>query len=128
MVQHAGGVNLAPICNRSTRGWFRQAFQADGMSVMKNRWIEIRFGNRRCFAQIKDCGSYHTDDANYVFNNARPLPHENNQAALDVSPAVQRFLGLASLAVCSWRFVESREVPPGPWLMHADNGVLALKK
>src|SRR5260370_28049509 len=58
--------------------WFRQRFQANGVSVMKDHWIEIRHGAQRCFAQIEDCGPYRTDDANYVFKNERSLPHPNN--------------------------------------------------
>jgi hypothetical protein len=95
--------------------WFRQRFQADGVSVMKGHWIEIWHGQQRCFARIQDCGPYRSDDADYVFRNARPLPHANNSAGLDVSPAVQQFLRLSGLDVCSWRFVNDSEVPPGPW-------------
>jgi hypothetical protein len=95
--------------------WFHQSFRADGVSVMKDRWIEIRFQNRRCFAQIKDVGPYHVDDADYVFRNTRPQSHANNSAALDVSPAVKDALGLHGLDQCAWRFVDASEVTPGPW-------------
>jgi len=64
--------------------WFRQRFQANGVSVMKDHWIEIRHGAQRCFAQIEDCGPYRTDDADYVFKNERSLPPPQQRAALDV--------------------------------------------
>jgi hypothetical protein len=98
--------------------WFRQRFQADGESVMKDQWVEIRAGGRRCFAQIKDVGPYHTDDAEYVFLNHPPQPHSYNQAALDVSPAVQEYLGLDGLSVTSWRFVDRPS--SGPWSIYGE--------
>jgi len=43
-----------------------------------------------------------------------------------VSPNVQQFLGLAGLSICDWKFVESREVPFGPWLAGDNNPVVLL--
>lgn len=94
--------------------WARQALKKDGISIVKDHWIEIRSGGRSAFAQIEDCGPYHTDDFNYVFGNDKPQPHENNSAGLDVSPTVQSFLSLGGLDVCNWRWVDRPS--EGPWL------------
>jgi hypothetical protein len=47
--------------------------------------------------------------------SARPREHPNNDAGLDVSPAVRTYLGLSGTDCCDRRFVEARSVPPGPW-------------
>src|SRR4029077_1872494 len=95
--------------------WFKKSYRGDGISVMKDKWIEIRKGNIRCFAQIKDVGPYHVDDIDYVIGKHNPQPHENNSAALDVSPAISSFLGMSGLDVCDWRFCKGNRIPRGPW-------------
>jgi hypothetical protein len=101
--------------------WFKDAFVRDGQSVLKGRWLAIRRGNRVCYAQWEDCGPFCTDHWQYVFGDERPKPNLNRNAGLDVSPAVRDYLGLSDLDVCDWKFVEFREVPPGPWAMYGDN-------
>ncbi len=95
--------------------WFHQAFIREGQSVCQGRWVELRKGNRRCFAQWADCGPFCTTDSDYVFGRAQPRPNRNQNAGIDVSPAVQQFLDLSGIDQCSWRFVETREVVSGPW-------------
>ena len=95
--------------------WFRQTFVRDGQSVLKDRWLAIRHGNRICYAQWEDCGPFRTDHWQYVFGPERPRPNLNQGAGLDVSPAVRDYLGLANRDVCDWKFVEFSEVPSGPW-------------
>ncbi|MBV8585142.1 MAG: hypothetical protein JO308_02555 [Verrucomicrobia bacterium] len=106
--------------------WFRQTFVRDGQTVLKDRWIAIRHGNRVCYAQWEDCGPFRTDHWQYVFGNERPRPNLNRGAGLDVSPAVRDYLGLGSLDVCDWRFVEFREVPPGPWALYGNNNTFVI--
>jgi len=101
--------------------WFKDAFVRDGQSVLKGRWLAIRHGNRVCYAQWEDCGPFYTDHWQYVFGNERPKPNLNQNAGLDVSPAVRDYLGLGNIEACDWKFVEFREVPPGPWAMYGDN-------
>ncbi|HEX8373112.1 MAG TPA: hypothetical protein VF585_10050 [Chthoniobacterales bacterium] len=101
--------------------WFRRAYQAPGRSVCKGRWLAIRYGNRVAFAQWEDCGPFRTDHWQYVFGNERPMPNLNGGAGLDVSPAVRDFLGMKSSDTCDWKFVEFRDVPPGPWARYGDN-------
>ena len=102
--------------------WFRAAYRKYGQSVCQNRWIEIRSpGGRTAYAQWSDCGPFRTDDWQYVFGNETPDPNINHGAGLDVSPAVRDFLGLDGMDVTSWRFVDFRDVPPGPWSYYGDN-------
>jgi hypothetical protein len=56
-------------------------------------------------------GPFFTDSAGYVFGDERPL----FGAGIDVSAAVKDYLGLGSLGLVDWRFVQQTEVPPGPW-------------
>lgn len=106
--------------------WFRQAFEQEGHTVCKGRWIAIRHGNRVCYAQWEDCGPFRTDHYQYVFGPELPRPNLNGGAGLDVSPAVRDALGMnATRDVCSWKFVEVNEVPPGPWRQYGDNNVFA---
>ena len=104
--------------------WFKDAFVRDGQSVLKGHWLAIRHGNRVCYAQWEDCGPFCTDHWQYVFGDERPKPNLNRSAGLDVSPAIRDYLGLSNIDVCDWKFVEIRDVPPGPWAMYGDNNIL----
>jgi hypothetical protein len=102
--------------------WFTQAYRKYGQSVCQNRWIEIRnHMGLTCYAQWSDCGPFRTDHYEYVFGDERPEWNINHGAGLDVSPAVRDFLGLSGMDVTSWRFVDFRDVPPGPWAYYGDN-------
>ncbi len=108
--------------------WFRQAFERPGKSVCKGRWIAIRKGNKVAYAQWEDCGPFRTDHYQYVFGNERPKPNINQGAGLDVSPAVRDFLGISGKDLTDWKFVEAREVPPGPWRTYGDNNTFVIAK
>jgi hypothetical protein len=108
--------------------WFKQAFERPGKSVLKGRWIAIKRGNRIAYAQWEDCGPFRTDHWQYVFGNQRPLPNLNQGAGLDVSPAVRDYLGMGGKDVCDWKFVEARDVPPGPWTKHGENNTFVLQR
>lgn len=87
-----------------------------GRTVLKGRWVAVRFGKKICYAQWEDCGPFETDDVGYVFGkNPQPKTVMNNGAGLDVSPAVRDYLGIVSGVRCDWRFCEEEEVPDGPW-------------
>jgi hypothetical protein len=104
--------------------WFQSAFVQDGQSVCKGRWVAIRHDNRVCYAQWEDVGPFATDHWQYVFGNERPRPNRNQDAGLDVSPAVRDYLGLAGLDLCDWKFVDFRSVPAGPWTKYGDNNTV----
>jgi hypothetical protein len=94
-------------------------------SVMKNRWVKmwrvVGGKLRTCYGQVEDAGPYVYDDVHYVFSrtNARPASQEAENAGMDVSPAIRDCLAFSGLNNAdnklSWRFVEARQVPPGPW-------------
>ncbi len=106
--------------------WFKDSFIRDGLSVLKGRWVAIRHNNRICYAQWEDCGPFTTDHWQYVFGNERPRPNLNQGAGLDVSPAVRDYLGLGNIDACDWKFVDFREVRPGPWAMYGDNNSFVI--
>jgi len=114
--------------SRKVIPWFKQAFERPGKSVVKGRWIAIKHGNRICYAQWEDCGPFRTDHWQYVFGNDRPRPNLNQGAGLDVSPAVRDYLGMKGKDVCDWKFVEARDVPPGPWTKYGDNNTFVLQR
>jgi len=109
--------------------WFREAFVKAGRSVCKGRWVVIRYRGREAYAQWEDCGPFRTDHWQYVFGNQRPLPNLNQAAGLDVSPAVRDYIGMrGGKDVTSWRFVEFREVPRGPWAQYGDNNTFVQQR
>ncbi len=101
--------------------WFKEAYKGPGVSVCKDRWIAIRKGSRTVYAQWEDAGPFRSDHWQYVFGNERPKPNLNQGAGLDVSPAVRDYLGLEDTDVTDWKFVDFKDVPPGPWAKHGDN-------
>ncbi|MGH8048217.1 MAG: hypothetical protein ACREKL_13325 [Chthoniobacterales bacterium] len=108
--------------------WFRLAFEKEGKSVCKGRWLAIRFRGRIAYAQWEDCGPFRTDHWQYVFGNDRPRWNLNQGAGLDVSPAVRDFLGMGGKDVTDWKFVDAKDVPPGPWTKYGDNNTFVLQK
>ena len=84
-------------------------------------------GGRIAYAQWEDCGPFRTDHWQYVFGDDRPMPNLNQGAGLDVSPAVRDYLGMGTKDVCDWKFVEAKDVPPGPWTKYGDNNTFVLK-
>ncbi|WP_245958192.1 hypothetical protein [Roseimicrobium gellanilyticum] len=106
--------------------WFKGTFKREGRSVLEDRWIAIRFGSRVCYAQWGDCGPFVTDDADYVFGNARPKNPKNNGAGLDISPAVRDYLDFRSGQSVDWKFVEEDDVPDGPWKTWGTNNPFSM--
>lgn len=108
--------------------WFKEAYRGPGMSVLKDRWVAIRYRGKVCYAQWEDCGPFRTDHWQYVFGQERPKPNLNRGAGLDVSPAVRDFLGMNDTDVTDWRFCELNEVPTGPWAMLGENNPLVQNR
>lgn len=108
--------------------WFKDEFKGKGKTVLKGRWLAIRFKDKVTYAQWEDCGPFRTDHSAYVFGNERPKPNLNKGAGLDVSPAVRDYLGMNDTDVTDWKFVEFDEVPPGPWSKYGDNNTFVINK
>ncbi|GAB4080167.1 hypothetical protein GCM10028783_11150 [Modestobacter muralis] len=101
-------------------GWAERLADPD-RSLMKNRWVAVRKGERVCFGQVQDAGPGEYDDAAYVFgvDDARPANERYNGAGMDVSPALNGCLGFAELDGqddrVDWWFVDDADVPAGSW-------------
>lgn len=106
-----------------------------GRSEMKNRWVEVtrtvRGRTLRAFGQVEDVGpsdkrtAAAVSDPDYVFG---PPAHDPSQpilvkpkntfglrAGIDLSPRLARALRMHGSGTVSWRFVEAKDVPKGPW-------------
>jgi hypothetical protein len=117
---------------RSLVPWFADAFERDGKSVLRDRWVMIRKNlpnspSKICYAQWSDCGPFVPDQGEYVFGNALPRWNAKKGQGLSVSPAVRDFLQMWEMDVLDWRFVESDQVPAGPWAELGANNPLAVK-
>ena len=84
-------------------------------SICKNQWIKITRGGKVAYAQWEDVGPFKEDDQAYVFGTANPKSKTNDNAGLDVSPAVHDFLGLGDVDKTDWQFIDASQVPDGPW-------------
>ncbi|EDY17465.1 hypothetical protein CfE428DRAFT_4982 [Chthoniobacter flavus Ellin428] len=106
--------------------WFQDAFVEEGKSVCRDRWLAIRnSAGKVCYAQWSDCGPFGSDQWQYVFGNEKPKPNLNSGAGLNVSPAVREYLQLQGTDVVDWKFMETKDVPNGPWALFGDNNPLA---
>ena len=108
-------------------GWHRRPKDGKQVSACKDRWVMIK--NTKgdvCYAQWEDVGPLRYDHAEYVFGDERPLGLGDNQAGLDVSPAVAEYLGIdhKDRPLTSWRFVDDEDVRPGPWLKLDEQAVI----
>lgn len=84
--------------------------------TFKNHWVEVVYGGKTCYGQWEDVGPIHEDDQAYVFGKAQvPLNTFDEKAGLDISPALRTCLGMNDNDTSSWRFVEAKDVPTGPW-------------
>ncbi|HEX8313150.1 MAG TPA: hypothetical protein VF614_17630 [Chthoniobacteraceae bacterium] len=108
--------------------WFKKDFRGKGKTVLKGRWLAIRYKDKVAYAQWEDCGPFRTDHWQYVFGTERPKANLNKGAGLDVSPAVRDFLGMVDTDVTDWKFVDFDEVPSGPWATHGDNNTFVINK
>ena len=85
--------------------------------LLKNRWVQIGWSARSCFAQLQDVGPCGEDDFEFVFGNAAlPSNAFGAKAGLDVSPAVRRYLGMNHNNLTYWRFADESDVLEGPWM------------
>jgi hypothetical protein len=84
--------------------------------LTRNRWVEVRYKGKSCFAQWLDVGPYEVDDFDWVFGDAAaPKNTFGLKAGLDISPATAQYLGIDGSGKTEWRFVEEEDLPDGPW-------------
>jgi hypothetical protein len=50
-----------------------------------------------------------------------PRTPKNQNAGIDISPAVRDFLQVGNKVQCHWRFIEFSQVPRGPWSKYGTN-------
>jgi hypothetical protein len=79
-------------------------------SVVKNRWIEVRYNGKSAFCQWEDVGPMNENDFDYVFGTAAP---SYRSAGIDLSPATRDFLGAGDVTTVDWRFADAPAT--GPW-------------
>lgn len=108
--------------------WFKDAYEKEGKSVLKGRWVAIFSAGRTCFAQWEDAGPYSVDDWKYVFAGNTPSNPSFGLPAIGLSPAVRDYLKLDSNATCAWKFVDSSSVPDGPWKFYGVNNTFYLMR
>jgi len=85
-------------------------------SALKNRWIAIRANGHTCYAQWQDVGPFESDDADYVFGDSEePKNKQGLAAGIDLSPAVRDCLKVEPFSHVTWRHVNDKDVPEGPW-------------
>lgn len=89
--------------------------QPTAYSWCKNSWIAITYHGKTAYAQWEDAGPFGENDTAYVFGMAAPANTTLTKAGLDLSPAVDTYLGLSGLNRTDWRFVRAAQVPNGPW-------------
>lgn len=92
--------------------WYAGQQLSRGRSILKNRWVEVRSGDRTAYAQWEDVGPFNEDDPAYVFGDAEPT---EARAGIDLSPATAAALGVDGRGRVAWRFVRAADVPAGPW-------------
>jgi hypothetical protein len=97
--------------------WYEETEINDDESLLKNRWVEVTYRDRNCFAQVEDVGPFVSDDFAYVFGEASAPKNTFGEAAgIDVSPAMRDCLKMRRRnAEVEWRLVSPGEVPDGPW-------------
>lgn len=93
--------------------WFNE--YKDRESIVKNRWVEIVYNKKICYAQWEDVGPLETDDFDYVFSDGKSINTFGVNAGIDISPATWTCLGLEKNDEVEWRFISDDEVPYGPW-------------
>jgi hypothetical protein len=96
--------------------WYKPLPEDDNnTSIVKNRWVKIKYKDKTCYAQWENTGPFESDDTGYVFGSKPPKNQFGAKAGIDISPAVRDCLKMREVAKVSWVFVDDKDVPPGPW-------------
>jgi len=95
--------------------WFNPNISGPRKSFCKGAWLQIFHNGRSCYAQWEAVGPNFSDDWEYVFGKKPPKSHAAGGSGLGISPAIRDYLQITDDKKVHWRFVESRNVPLGPW-------------
>ncbi len=95
--------------------WAGEQKWTSNESMLKNRWVKVTRGNKTAYAQWEDVGPFGENDASYVWGTSAPKSSTNQRAGIDLSPAVNGFLNGKGLEPVDWQFIDSKDVPDGPW-------------
>lgn len=95
--------------------WSKERNYSNSESIIKNRWIKISKDNKYAFGQIEDVGPFGEDDEKYIFSNKPPKNKMNDNAGIDLSPAITLYLNLNGKEKVDWKFVDFSDVEDGPW-------------
>lgn len=95
--------------------WAKEKKWGERESMLKNRWVKVEKNGKVAYAQWEDVGPFKEDDGAYVFGNDDPRSKTNKHAGIDLSPAINAYLGLKDVDVVNWKFINEDEVPSGPW-------------
>ncbi len=95
--------------------WANKKDWDPSQSLLKNQWIKITKNGTTAYAQWEDVGPFSSDDIDYVFGQNQPKSQTNQDAGLDVSPAVRDYLQLNGEEKVDWQFIDETQVPDGPW-------------
>lgn len=95
--------------------WAKDRQWRSDESICKNQWAKIMKDGKAVYAQWEDVGPFGENDTAYVFGTAEPKSKTNKHAGIDLSPAVNDYLGLSDQEKVDWQFVSADQVPEGPW-------------
>lgn len=102
---------LRPASELKVVPWYNGTV-TPGTSLLKNRWIQVTHNDKTAYGQWEDVGPFSENDGSYVFGSAAPI---ERRAGLDLSPAFADTLGVSGRGTVSWRFIDEKDVPDGPW-------------
>lgn len=95
--------------------WAKNGDWNPAQSLLKNQWVKIIKNDTTVYAQWEDVGPFSSDDLDYVFGQNKPHSQINQEAGIDVSPAIRDFLRLNGEEKINWQFIDAVNVPDGPW-------------
>jgi hypothetical protein len=91
-----------------------------GQSLLKDRWVKVCHNSICAYGQWEDVGPFGEDDVRYVFGIQSPQNTTGLKAGIDLSPALDAYLGVNGEAQVTWQFIDKLGVPDGPWLSHTN--------
>jgi len=95
--------------------WYKIKKWRNNESIVKNRWIKIRYKNKTAFWQWEDVWPLLEDDFNYVFWDDESKNKFWLKAWIDLSPDFADYLWINWEGVVEWNFIPEYCVAEWPW-------------